>query len=141
MPELKLVAQAALFTGFHEDDGAPTPAVAQYIEIKNANTDWLIFYRTGDLYELLCEDAVTGADSEENYGLAWLDPSTGDFHVSESALGTLQSDVARIGPREILLPDTLYDDKQVRAALEGKAALTPLPSAIADSSVAERKLL
>jgi len=239
MPELKAAAQTALFTGFHEDDDAPTPAMAQYIEIKNANPDCLIFYRMGDFYELFFDDAVTasralgitltkrgkfkgediplagvpvsaaddylqklialghrvavceqledpaeakkrgakavvrrdvvrlvtpgtiteeklldaheasfllsicrtGSDVEANYGLAWLDLSTGDFHVSESALGTLQSDIARIGPKEILLPDTLYDDKQVRAALEGKAALTPLPSAITDSSMAERKLI
>jgi DNA mismatch repair protein MutS len=239
MPRLQAAAQSALFTGFHEDDDAPTPVMAQYIEIKNANPDCLLFYRMGDFYELFFDDAVTasralgitltkrgkfkgedipmcgvpvvsandylqklialghrvavceqledpqearkrgskavvkrdvvrlvtpgtiteeklldrseacfllsicrtGNNDEPNYGLAWIDLSTGDFHVSESALATLESDVARINPKEILLPDILFDDKKVRAALDGKAALTPLPSALTDSTAAERRLL
>ncbi len=34
-----------------------TPMMAQYIEIKAANTDCLLFYRMGDFYELFFEDA------------------------------------------------------------------------------------
>ena len=36
---------------------APTPMMAQYIEIKAANPDCLLFYRMGDFYELFFEDA------------------------------------------------------------------------------------
>ncbi len=41
------------------DDKAarPTPMMAQYIEIKAANPDCLLFYRMGDFYELFFEDA------------------------------------------------------------------------------------
>ena len=40
------------------DDGArPTPMMEQYIEIKTANPDCLLFYRMGDFYELFFEDA------------------------------------------------------------------------------------
>ena len=35
----------------------PTPVMAQYIEIKAANPDCLLFYRMGDFYELFFEDA------------------------------------------------------------------------------------
>src|SRR5437763_13458591 len=35
----------------------PTPMMAQYIEIKAANPDCLLFYRMGDFYELFFEDA------------------------------------------------------------------------------------
>ena len=38
-------------------DAAPTPMMAQYIEIKAANPDCLLFYRMGDFYELFFEDA------------------------------------------------------------------------------------
>jgi len=40
------------------DDGArPTPMMEQYIEIKTANPDCLLFYRMGDFYELFFDDA------------------------------------------------------------------------------------
>ena len=34
-----------------------TPMMAQYVELKNANPDSLLFYRMGDFYELFFEDA------------------------------------------------------------------------------------
>ena len=37
---------------------AATPMMAQYIEIKAANPDCLLFYRMGDFYELFFEDPV-----------------------------------------------------------------------------------
>jgi len=39
------------------DDARITPAMAQYIEIKAANPDCLLFYRMGDFYEMFFEDA------------------------------------------------------------------------------------
>ena len=36
-----------------------TPAMKQYLEIKRANPDTLMFYRMGDFYETFFEDAVT----------------------------------------------------------------------------------
>ncbi|WP_375409183.1 DNA mismatch repair protein MutS [uncultured Methylobacterium sp.] len=45
-------AEAAAF-----DKAGATPMMAQYIEIKAANTDCLLFYRMGDFYELFFEDA------------------------------------------------------------------------------------
>ena len=37
---------------------APTPMMAQFLEIKAANPDCLLFYRMGDFYELFFDDAV-----------------------------------------------------------------------------------
>ena len=34
-----------------------TPMMEQFIEIKTANPDCLLFYRMGDFYELFFEDA------------------------------------------------------------------------------------
>src|SRR5262245_22083391 len=40
-------------------EAAPaTPMMAQYLEIKSANADCLLFYRMGDFYELFFEDAA-----------------------------------------------------------------------------------
>ncbi len=39
------------------DDLRVTPMMAQYIEIKSANPDCLLFYRMGDFYELFFTDA------------------------------------------------------------------------------------
>ena len=53
-------------TGFEqgppaESAGRPTPVMEQYIEIKAANPDGLLFYRMGDFYELFFEDAEVAA--------------------------------------------------------------------------------
>lgn len=42
-------------------DTRVTPMMEQYIEIKAANPDCLLFYRMGDFYELFFEDAVTAS--------------------------------------------------------------------------------
>ena len=41
-----------------KEENAPTPMMAQYIEIKAANPDCLLFYRMGDFYELFFDDAA-----------------------------------------------------------------------------------
>lgn len=41
--------------------GRPTPVMEQYLEIKAANPDCLLFYRMGDFYELFFEDAEVAA--------------------------------------------------------------------------------
>src|SRR3569832_45096 len=39
------------------ETGRVTPEMEQYIEIKTANPDCLLFYRMGDFYEMFFEDA------------------------------------------------------------------------------------
>src|SRR5690242_4391000 len=43
--------------GVPADEGRVTPAMAQFVEIKAANPDCLLFYRMGDFYEMFFEDA------------------------------------------------------------------------------------
>ena len=45
-----------------ETEGA-TPMMAQYLEIKAAHADYLLFYRMGDFYELFFDDAVKAAEA------------------------------------------------------------------------------
>ncbi|HEY1710948.1 MAG TPA: DNA mismatch repair protein MutS [Rhizomicrobium sp.] len=40
-----------------------TPMMAQYLEIKTANAEYLLFYRMGDFYELFFEDAVRASEA------------------------------------------------------------------------------
>ncbi|MEC7209812.1 MAG: DNA mismatch repair protein MutS, partial [Pseudomonadota bacterium] len=44
-----------------ENASAATPMMAQYLDIKAAHEDALLFYRMGDFYELFFEDAVTAS--------------------------------------------------------------------------------
>src|SRR5712691_7200394 len=44
-----------------ESAGRATPVMEQYIEIKAANPDCLLFYRMGDFYELFFDDAEVAA--------------------------------------------------------------------------------
>ena len=40
---------------------AVTPMMAQYLDIKAAHPDALLFYRMGDFYELFFDDAATAS--------------------------------------------------------------------------------
>ena len=52
------VTSAAGSSGIRPEEAAgATPMIAQYLEIKAANADCLLFYRMGDFYELFFEDA------------------------------------------------------------------------------------
>jgi DNA mismatch repair protein MutS len=52
-----VAARAASAAPRAEDAAGATPVMAQYLEIKAANADCLLFYRMGDFYELFFEDA------------------------------------------------------------------------------------
>src|SRR5256885_11754892 len=189
-----------------------TPMMAQYLEIKAAHEDYLLFYRMGDFYELFFEDAVKAAaaldialtkrgrhlgedipmcgvpvHAAEAYleklirkgfrvavceqmedpalakkrgakspvkgevirlvtpgtlteetlldarapsvlaalgraagelALAWADISTGDFALESVAPADLPQALARLSPREMLIPDALLADEWLGPALE-----------------------
>ncbi len=223
------------------DLSAATPMMAQYLEIKAANPDCLLFYRMGDFYEMFFTDAevasralgialtkrgkhqgddipmcgvpihaadqylqkliakgyrvavceqvedpaearkrgsksvvrrsvirlVTpgtlteeallapgannylaavarqraGADEADQFALAWIDISTGEFRVAASDRGRLATDLARIDPREVLVADALFADNDLAAFWRGLSmAVTPLSSAFFDGATAGERL-
>ncbi len=91
---------------------------------------------------------VGGADGA--LALDWLDMSTGEFGLTETTAGgpgessggsTLGADLARINPRELVLPEGMLARAELRALFEQvDAALTPLPAARFDSVSGERRL-
>jgi DNA mismatch repair protein MutS len=222
------------------DAGRVTPMMAQYVEIKAANPDCMLFYRMGDFYELFFQDAEIASralgivltkrgkhlgedipmcgvpveraddylqrlialghrvavceqtedpaeakkrggksvvrrdvvrlvtpgtiteerllepgranlflavarrrisDTEWLYGLAAVDISTGRFSLSETDGLGLPAEIARLEPREILLPDTIFADPELASLWrETRAAVTPLPRDGLDPASAERRL-
>lgn len=79
--------------------------------------------------------------SDGALALAWLDLSTGEFGLTETTQAGLSADLARVNPRELVLPEGLLARAELRAVLEqSDAALSPLPSARFDSQAGERRL-
>ncbi|MFN4276934.1 MAG: DNA mismatch repair protein MutS [Ferrovibrio sp.] len=80
-----------------------------------------------------------GADG--SLALAWLDMSTGEFGLTETTSASLGADLARINPRELVLPESLLARAELRALFEQlDVALSPMPSARFDSVSGERRL-
>src|SRR5215203_1676576 len=223
-----------------DDLGRVTPMMAQYLEIKSANPDCLLFYRMGDFYELffadaevasralgvvltkrgrhngedirmcgvpveraddylqrliglghrvaVCEQTEDPAEAKKRgaksvvrrdvvrivtpgtitedkllapgeanllvavarrkasdegwaYGLAALDISTGRFALSETDAAGLAAEIARLEPREIVVPDQILDDPELRNLWrETRAAVTPIARDGLDPAAAERRL-
>ncbi|MCC0035095.1 MAG: DNA mismatch repair protein MutS [Hoeflea sp.] len=83
---------------------------------------------------------VKGA-GEAQFGLAWIDISTGAFHVAESRLARLMADIARVEPRELILADSVFHDPEIRPLIDqiGRVA-APQPSVLFDSASAEGRI-
>ena len=71
--------------------------------------------------------------------LAWCDISTGEFRVMPCPLSRLGPELARLSPREVLVPDE--ETTEIAGLVtESGAAMTPLARASFDSSGAEKRL-
>jgi DNA mismatch repair protein MutS len=79
--------------------------------------------------------------SDGQFALAWLDLSTGEFGLTETTQSGLAADLARVSPRELVLPEGMLAKPELRAIFEQvDTALSPLPSARFDSQAGERRL-
>ena len=76
-----------------------------------------------------------------DYALAWADISDGMFYVCDVTSARLPSELSALSPREIVLPEALYQNPDFMSmlSLEG-TALTPQPSTKFDTRSAERRL-
>lgn len=84
---------------------------------------------------------VALARSGKHYALSWLDMSTGEFHVCNSALNDIPTQLSRLSPGEILVPDKWFDETSLQPVLaEWNSQLTPLPTVRFDSKGGERRL-
>ncbi len=75
------------------------------------------------------------------YGLAAVDISTGRFTVTDTTEAGLPVELARLEPREIVLPEALHQDAALKPLWrDARAALTPLAREGFDPASAERRL-
>ncbi|WP_237370979.1 DNA mismatch repair protein MutS [Rhizobium sp. SL42] len=79
--------------------------------------------------------------SAPQLALAWIDISTGIFRLAETTETRLLSDILRIEPRELIVPDTLFHDEELKPAFDvlGRVVV-PQPAVLFDSASAEGRI-
>ena len=75
----------------------------------------------------------------DDMAIAWVDVSTGDFHVAPLSRVTLAPTLARLSPQEVLTSDSRSEALR-ETVEESGATLTPLAAASFDSTAAEGRL-
>lgn len=75
------------------------------------------------------------------YGIAAVDISTGRFTVADTTQGGLAVELARLEPREIVLPEVIHDEAELTALWrDTRASMTPQAQGGVDPASAERRL-
>ncbi|QWW68160.1 DNA mismatch repair protein MutS [Rhizobium sp. WYJ-E13] len=79
--------------------------------------------------------------TEPVLALAWIDISTGVFRVAETDASRLLADILRIDPRELIVPDTIFYDGELKSVFDvlGRTAV-PQPAVLFDSATAETRI-
>ncbi len=79
--------------------------------------------------------------AEPQLALAWIDISTGVFRLAETEASRLLADILRIDPRELILPDTMFHDPELKSVFDilGRTAV-PQPAVLFDSASAEGRI-
>ncbi|WP_245408835.1 DNA mismatch repair protein MutS [Rhizobium wuzhouense] len=79
--------------------------------------------------------------SAPQLALAWIDISTGIFRLAETTETRLLADILRIEPRELIVPDTLFHDEELKPAFDvlGRVVV-PQPGILFDSASAEGRI-
>lgn len=81
------------------------------------------------------------SDIRGESAIAWLDLSTGEFRVVDCSRAELDTFLARLAPRELLLLDRDCDDRELVARVtERNVAVTPLGAPSFDSASARERL-
>jgi DNA mismatch repair protein MutS len=81
------------------------------------------------------------ADGADAFGLAWIDISTGEFRVTASDRTRLAAELARIEPREMLVPDAFFAEEADAPFWRGfGSAVTPMPGSVFDGASAGSRL-
>lgn len=79
--------------------------------------------------------------AEPAMALAWIDISTGVFRLAETEPSRLLADILRIEPRELIMPDTMFHDPELKPVFDvlGRVAV-PQPSVLFDSATSEGRI-
>src|SRR5450830_625251 len=82
----------------------------------------------------------SSSGDDNRFALAWIDISTGEFHITECDRASLSAEVARLEPGEIIVSDALFADADLVPYWRTLPAVTPLPRDVFDGATAERRL-
>jgi len=91
-------------------------------------------------YLLAIARARASAGEESRFAIAWIDISTGEFHIAECDRAAVAADIARLEPGEIIVSDALYGDPELAPYLRSLPAVTPLTRDVFEGATAERRL-
>ncbi|MGH6851982.1 MAG: DNA mismatch repair protein MutS, partial [Methylocella sp.] len=83
-----------------------------------------------------------GGPPDQSYGLACVDISTGAFIVADAPEASVEAEIARLDPAEIVAPEALFTlPCLARLARETKLPVIPLGSEAGAGSSAERRIM
>ena len=102
--------------------------------------DSLLDARRNNYLLAIARARVSSADEEARFALAWIDISTGEFHITECDRASLSAEIARLEPSEIIVSDALYADADLAPTWRALPAVTPLTRDVFDGATAERRL-
>jgi DNA mismatch repair protein MutS len=102
--------------------------------------DSLLDARRNNYLLALTRARTSSAEERGRFALAWIDISTGEFHVTECEGGQLAAEIARVEPGEIIVSDTLYADAEIVPLLRSFEHVMPLTRDVFDGATAERRL-
>ena len=92
-------------------------------------------------YLLAVARARSSSSGDDNrFALAWIDISTGEFHITECDRASLSAEIARLEPSEIIVSDALFADADLVPYWRTLPAVTPLTRDVFDGATAERRL-
>lgn len=94
----------------------------------------------GDSNYMMALSRIRGGERVQ-YGLAWIDISTGVFRLAETELSRLLADILRIDPKELIVADAIFHDADLRSIFDvlGKV-VSPQPAVLFDSATAENRI-
>ncbi|KAK6359966.1 DNA mismatch repair ATPase msh1 [Orbilia brochopaga] len=81
------------------------------------------------------EKIASELDTRVPVGLAWLDLSTGDFFTQISSRGALSTELARIGPREVVVDEACRNTTEVQLLEQEKRLMTFHTSSITPQDI------
>lgn len=85
--------------------------------------------------------AVVYIKADGDVAIAWADISSGELAVTSATRDRVASDLMRLDPREIIVPERLLEDQELHASLSRPGApITPVPSVRFDSISADQRL-
>lgn len=84
---------------------------------------------------------VKGGETGEEYAIAAVDISTGQFRLLRSSFTQLMADLSRLQPREIVVSQTLADEAELAMMFShSDCVVQPQPSTLFESTHAERTI-